>query len=166
MQATINSLTERELSLVREADAQVLRDLDEDSLLELHERVRRARNRYQGQYRRRGAVQIAEIGGRGKSWQQNQRARDKAEVFEATLARVSTALGKAARHAAAELKAERLAAARGATAGTGPAVAADPIDQADPSVDTRPPRKSSGRLKRDASDIAVGKRKQARRDAR
>ena len=80
------------------------------------------------------------------------------------LARVSTALAKAARRAAADLKAERLAAARSAI--PAPRSARQAEAAADTSADPRPPRKSSGRVKRDASDIAVGKRNQARRDSR
>lgn len=37
---------------------------------------------------------------------------------------------------------------------------------ADTSVDRRPPRKFGGRRKRDASEVAIGQRDQARRDNR
>jgi hypothetical protein len=45
--ALVNSLTERESALVRETQAQPerLAALDEDALVELHTRVRRARDR-------------------------------------------------------------------------------------------------------------------------
>src|SRR3954451_23957226 len=112
MDAVLYSLTEAELLIAHSAEPAALADLDEDALLDVHDRVRRARNKYLGQYRRQAESKVSDVGGRGKSYAQNQRARDKAEVFERALARVSTALGKAARRAAAELKEERLAAAR------------------------------------------------------
>ena len=164
MQATLTTLTEAELGIVRGTEPEALAELDEDGLLELHDRVRRARKRYLGQYRRQAAVRVEDVGGRGKAYAQNQRARDKAEVFEMALARVSTALAKAARRAAAELKAERLAAARSAIPAPRSAPKAESV--APPSAGPRPPRKSSGRIKRDASDIAIGQRNQARRDSR
>ncbi|NYJ08478.1 hypothetical protein [Petropleomorpha daqingensis] len=163
MQATLNSLTEAELLIARSTEPEALAELDEDALLELHDRVRRARKKYLGQYRRRAAAAVEDVGGRGKAYAQNQRARDKAEVFEDALARVSTAVAKAARRSAAALKTERLAAAR--TAVPAPRSAPE-LAAVDTSADPRPPRKSSGRVKRDASDIAVGRRNQARRDSR
>lgn len=166
MEAVLNSLTEAELAIARSAEPEALADLDEDALLEVHGRVRRARDKYLGQYRRQAATKVADVGGRGKAYSQNQRARDKAEVFETALAQVSTAVAKAARRSAAALKAERLAAARAAArpprAARPPALAA----VADTSAEARPPRKSTGRQKRDASDVAVGRRNQARRDNR
>ena len=166
MNAVLNSLTEAELLIARSAEPAALADLDEEALLDVHDRVRRARNKYLGQYRRRGASKVSDVGGRGKSYAQNQRARDKAEVFETALARVSTALAKAARGAAAELKAERLAAARSSDSVPSAARVRIPAQGSDTSRAPRPPRKSSGRVKRDASDIAVGQRNQARRDNR
>jgi hypothetical protein len=109
---------------------------------------------------------VRDVGGRGKAHAQNQRARDKVEVFESALARVSTALAKAARVAAADLKSERLAAARSASAFPSPHAPSAPAATADTSAAARPPRKSSGRRKRDASDQAIGGRNQARRDNR
>ena len=86
MEATLNSLTEAELAIARSAEPDALAELDEDALLELHGRVRRARNKYLGQYRRRAAASVGGVGGRGKAHAQNQRARDKAEVLETALA--------------------------------------------------------------------------------
>jgi hypothetical protein len=166
MDAVLNSLTEAELAIARSAEPRALADLDEDDLLELHGRVRRARNKYLGQYRRQAAARVRDAGGRGKARAENQRARDKAEVFETALARVSSALARAARRAAAELKTERLAAARLATGTPRVTRAPAPAPGADTSAADRPPRKSTGRRKRDASDVAIGRRNQARRDNR
>jgi hypothetical protein len=170
MNPMLNSLTEAELAFVRSTEPRALVELDEDALLELHGRVRQARNKYRGQYRRQGAARVGDVGGRGKAHGQNTRARDKVEVFETSLARVSSALAKAARRSAAELRSERLAMAR--TAGGTPRVARASAKKsvrgaaADTSANVRPPVKSSGRLKRDASDIAVGRRNQGRKDNR
>jgi hypothetical protein len=165
MDATLNSLTEAESMIARSAQPGALADLDEDALLELHDQVRRARKKYLGQYRRQAAAKVSDVGGRGKAYAQNQRARDKAEVFETALARVSTALAKAARRSAAELKAERLAAVRTERVPRAPRPRV-PAQASDPSADPRRPRKSSGRVKRDAGDIAVGRRNQVRKDSR
>lgn len=166
MDAILNSLTEAELAIARSTERTALVDLDEDALIELHDRVRRARNKYRGQYRRQAAGRVRDAGGRGKAHAQNQRARDKVEVFESALARVSTALAKAARLAAADLKSERLAAARSTASFPPPGAPRARAATADTSVDPRPPRKSGGRRKRDASDQASGRRNQARRDKR
>jgi hypothetical protein len=166
MEAILNTLTEAELTIARSAQPKALIDLDEDDLLELHGRVRQARNKYLGQYRRQGAVRVREAGGRGKANAENQRARDKVEVFETSLARVSSALAKAARRSAAQLRSERLAAASPPTVRPGPGTRPLAPATADTSAEPRAPRKSSGRVKRDASDIAIGRRNQARRDNR
>jgi len=164
-----SSLTEAELEITRSTKRSALVDLDEDALLELHGRVRRARNKCLGQYRRQAAGKVRDVGGRGKAYAQNRLARDKAEVFETALANVSTALAKAARRAAAELRLERISAAR-SRAVRGSAASDEllttPTAEVDPSAEIRPPRKSTGRQKRDASDIAIGRRNQARRDNR
>ncbi|MFC7763124.1 hypothetical protein ACFQY4_37500 [Catellatospora bangladeshensis] len=112
MDALINSLTESELELVRSTERDALAALDEDGLLELHDRVRRARNKYVKLYRRQAGAQVAESGGRGKANPVNQRNRDKAEVIEDALARVSRQLAVMAKASAAALKQERLASAR------------------------------------------------------
>ncbi len=162
--AALHALSEDELAVVRETDRDALAGLDEDALLDLHTRVRRARNKYVGQYRRQASGSVATTGARGKARPQNQRARDTAEIFEAALAKVSTALARAARAAAAELRADRIAAAKAAKS-AGPAAAA-PKARTPATADKRPPQKSGGRLKRDASEVAIGRRKQARKDSR
>jgi hypothetical protein len=162
-------LNESERLLVLETEKSELAKLDEDGLIALHDRIRRARNKYTGQYRRGGSAKVAAKGGRGKASQQNQRARDKAEAFEDALSRVSTALAAAARRSAAELKAERLEAAR---AGSGaPAVAKAPARGArSASASTASAKRSrsdsSAVSKKNASTLAAGARRQAKRDAR
>src|ERR1700733_13507584 len=103
------SLNEAEWLLLAETKRAALADLDEDELLALHTRTRRARTKYVTQYRRAASARVADVGGRGAARPKNRRAADKAEAFEKALARVSTALAAAARMSAAELRSERLA---------------------------------------------------------
>ena len=57
-------------------------ELDEDALLDLHGRVRRARTKYVKLYRRQASVRVGDTGGRGAARPMNRRNADKAEVFE------------------------------------------------------------------------------------
>jgi hypothetical protein len=162
----VKSLTEDEWRLVDEAAAEKLTVLDEDELLELHTRVRRARSKYVKLYRRAASAGVAEYGARGTSYPTNQRNRDRAEVFEDALARVSRQLGIVARRAANELRAERLAAARAAKS-VGPVGGPVPsVPQGAVPSTRRRAAKTTGGLKKDASTRAVGARRQAVRDAR
>ena len=49
-------LNETEKALLREAEPKALATLDEDALLTLHDRIRRARNTYSKLYRRRASA--------------------------------------------------------------------------------------------------------------
>jgi hypothetical protein len=113
--AIVNSLRADELDLLRETEPARMRELDEDALLDLHGRVRRARTKYMKLYRRQASARIANVGGRGAARPQNRRNADKAEVFEIALARVSKQVDVVARRTAAKLKSERLAAVRAAS---------------------------------------------------
>jgi hypothetical protein len=109
------------LAMMNEAEQEMLREiydgdlsvLDEDDLVALHGRVRRARTKYTKLYRRRAAARVSKDGSRAKASPANARTARKAEVFEDALARVSRQLARACRASAEELKRERLAAARG-----------------------------------------------------
>src|SRR5690349_16062119 len=98
--------------LVAETERDALAALDEDAAIELHARVQRARNKYRGQYRRAGSARVPAKGARGAARPANQRAALKVEAFEEALARVSRRVATLAREAAAQLKRERLDAAR------------------------------------------------------
>jgi hypothetical protein len=164
-QALLNSLTEKERDLVAETEPGALAELDEDALLELHDRIRRARTKYTKLYRRQASAAVATHGGRGFSYAKNQRNRDKAEVFELALGRVSKRVEVVAKQAAAELKAERLAAAR-AGRGTGPGSGRRPVSEVAPDEGQRRRTvKTTGGLKKDASTRAMGARRQAARDS-
>ena len=166
LSSTLNK-TERELLL--ETERGRMDELDEDGLVELHRRIRRARTKYVKLYRRGAAGNVKKSGGRGKAGPTNSRNAGKAEIFEDALARVSRRLGVAAKRSAAALKAERLDAARNAPGkGSGPSAGRARSGSgaaADGRVVNRT-QKSPGRKKREASSRAAGARRQAKRDSR
>ena len=164
-QALLNSMTAAEQKLIAETTRSALEDLDEEELLALHARVRRARSKYVTMYRRSAGGSVVKRGGRGFSYPKNQRDRGKAEVFETALAAVSRQVAVHAARAAAELKTSRLEAAR--SRGGGPPAEA-PGSASDVPGLTRPRcvKKTTGGLKRDASTRAAGARRQAGRDTR
>ncbi len=162
-------LTDAERLLVLETTSDAMADLDEDAVAALHDRIRRARSKYTGQYRRGASQRVPAVGGRGKAFGKNQRARDKAEVFEDALARVSRRLSVLAKQSAAELKAERLEAARAAKSGQKPGV---PAPEAKAPKATGPKKRGDGsnrapRTERNRADTrAQGARRQAKRDSK
>jgi len=165
-------LNDAERLLVAQTEPAELAALDEDAAIEFEGRIRRTRNKYVGQYRRGASAAVAEAGGRGKARPENKRAALKAEAFEEALARVSRRVAALARQSAAELRAERLAAARAAKQAHGPSVqeAAPAVDRKGPVVIGR--RAGDGALhspvskKQRASTRAAGARQQAKRDSR
>ena len=165
-------LNDAERLLVAQTEPAELATLDEDATIELETRVRRARNKYVGQYRRAASAAVAEHGGRGKARPENKRAAMKAEAFEEALSRVSRRVAALARQSAAELRAERLAAARAAKQGRGPDAgpAAPAAGWPGPAVTTEPSGdralRSPASAKRRASTRAMGARQQAKRDSR
>ena len=112
-------LNEQEKELLRKVEPDALRELDEDELSAVHDRIRRARNKYSKNYRRQAAAQVGKDASRAKAHAKNARTAVKAEAFEDALARTSRRLAKLARDSADELKAERLAAARAVKGGKG-----------------------------------------------
>lgn len=163
-QAVLNSMTAAEQRLIAETSGAALAELDEDELLDLHSRIRRARSKYVTKYRRGASGAVVKRGGRGFSYPKNQRDRDKAELFETALARVSKEVGAHASRAAAELKTSRLAAAR--PRGSGPASAASGASTSSSGTRKRAAKKTTGGIKKDASSRAAGARRQAKRDSR
>ena len=165
-------LNDAERLLVGQTGRAELAALDEDAAIELETRIRRARNKYVGQYRRAAAAAVAEHGGRGKAQPQNTRAAMKAEAFEEALSLVSRRVAALARQSAAELRAERLAAARAAKQGQAPGVpeAAPAAARRGPAVTGEPTGdralRSPALAKRRASTRATGARRQAKRDSR
>ena len=107
-------LNDAEQELLRSVDAAKLAKLDEDDLATLHDRVRRARNKYSKLYRRRAGAEVKSAGARAKGHDRHARTVIKAEAFEEALGLVSQHLAKAAKASAAALKTERLALAKAA----------------------------------------------------
>ena len=166
------ALNDAERLLVAQTERAELAALDEDAAIDLEGRIRRARNKYVSQYRRGASARVVEHGARGQARPENQLATLKAEAFEEALARVSRRVAVLARRSAAELRAERLAAARAARQALGPgAPAAVPADgRKGPAVTGEPTGDralhSSASKKRRASTRAAGARQQAKRDSR
>ena len=164
MNELLSVLNSDERDLVRETEPARMDLLDEDELIALHQRVRRARKKYQKNYRRQAAAGVEDHGGRGVSRPKNTRAAQKAEIFEDVLADVSDRLAVLARATAEELKQQRLAAAQ-AGRSTGP------VSQGVPGTGTgsgvaREHQQTTGGAKRNASSQAAGARRQATRDSR
>ena len=108
----VKTLTKAEQSLIMETRPRELDGLDEDALIELHTRVRRARTKYAKLYRQQARGKVAKDRARGKASAKASPDRDRAEAFEDALARVSRRLARAARASALELRTERLEQAR------------------------------------------------------
>jgi hypothetical protein len=174
MHALANSLGKSAQDLLRETEDDRMAQLDEDGLVDLHRRVRRARNKYVDIYRRTGSQKVSKKGGRGLAKDKNARNAGRAEVFEDALARVSARLAEVAAAEAEALKAARLGAASPAGTWPGSEEAAEASGEAPASTPEAPTRAKvrdrrptgPGRAKRDASTRALGARRQARKDAR
>lgn len=160
------ALTERQADLLREAEPGRMNLLDEDELLDLHTRIRRARNKYVGIHRRQGSARVGAKGARGKANRGNTLNAEKVEVFEYALASVSDRVAVVARQAADDLKAERLAAVAAVKSGTGPDSPGAGSQFSSVETGKRRATKTTGGRKRDASSLAGGARRQAKRDSR
>lgn len=165
-------VSDAERLLVAETEAAELATLDEDAAIELDARIRRARNKYVSQYRRGASARVAEQGGRGKARPENKRAALKAEAFEEALSRVSRRVAVLARQSAVKLRAERLAAAKAGKQGQGPRAqgAAPDASRKEPTATAEPTGgrglRTPASQKRRASTLAMGARRQAKRDSR
>ena len=159
------ALNDTERQLVAETERDALDRLDEDETLALHVRVRSARNKYVGQYRRTASARVTELGGRGVAAPKNRRAALKAEAFEEALARVSRRLSALATRSAAELRSVRLAAA-GAERSSGPEVATPDRPASSDGRATPRRRPSAASRNQLASSRAQGSRRQAKADKR
>lgn len=73
MQKLLESLSASDFQIVRATEPTQIADLDEDALIALHARVRRARNKHVGNYRRAGAAKVTHRGARGVARKVNER---------------------------------------------------------------------------------------------
>jgi hypothetical protein len=163
--ATFHSLSESEQALVVQTERAHLLTLDEEELGDLLDRVRKARNKFTKLYRRQASAQVEAKAARGKVSLGGRRDASKAEVFEEALSRVSAQLAKVARQSAAELKAERIAAARG-DAGAPAAVAPLPEPATPAPKAPRSRARTPIERKTAAATTSSGRRTQAKRDTR
>ncbi|GGF17760.1 hypothetical protein [Subtercola lobariae] len=154
-----------ELNLIRELESERLALLDEDGLLALHKRIRRARNKHTTNYRRKAAGEVKIAGNRGIAASKSKKARARAYVFEEALSIVSAELARVAHEAAETLKDERLARARAGRT-TGPESAKIKSPSAGSSGRKRSHQKTTGGTKRDASSRSQGAARQAKKDSR
>ena len=170
--STLAVLNDAERLLIAQTEPPELAPLDEDAAIALELRIRRARNKYISQYRRGASARVAEHGARGAARPENQRAALKAEAFGDALARVSRRVATLARQAAAELRAERIAAARAARQDRGPDTRAAPptSGQKGPATTGQPTGdralRSPRTEKQRATTRAAGARWQAKKDSR
>jgi len=174
--ATRAILTDAETELVLETEGERLTAHDEDELIALHDRVRRARTKYSKLHRRQASEQVRDDRSRGSAASKNQRTLAKAEVFEDALARVSRRLAVVARQQAKQHKADRLELARQEQE-LPPAAAnrADRRDAARRRAPIDPPKGAQNTRARTPKPVdrkvaahtrASGKRNQARKDGR
>lgn len=165
MEALTGILKKDELDLIREIEPKRMNMLDEDELLALHKRVRRARNKHSKNYRRRAAAGVAEEGARGNARPRHGKASQRAEVFEEALSRVSLRLAAVAQEAHEALKAERLERARTGKS-SGPGTSASPsAGGVGPGRDAAH-QTSPGQRKVQASSQAANAKRQAKRDSK
>ena len=164
--ATLATLSLPERQLVEQTQVAALASLDEDETADLLLRVRRTRNKYTKLYRRQASAQVSSDAARGAAGAKNLRTRDKAEVFEDALARVSRRLGALARQQADELRAERLLQAKSERQGraTSARSAAATTTTGGATAAHRQQR-TPVRKKQVASTRATGARRQAKRDS-
>lgn len=158
-------LKRSELDLIREVEPDRMSKLDEGELLALHKRVRRARNKHVGNYRRKGAKRVSEVGGRGAARPGNKKSLLRAEAFEEALSLVSDRLAEVAHEAAVALKAERLARAQ-QNRWSGPGGNGFSEGGKTGSGRQRTHTKTTGGRKRDAASRSKGAKRQAKRDSR
>lgn len=165
MEELTGILKDQELDLIREVEAERMELLDEDELLALHKRVRRARKKHTKNYRRGAAAGVVEEGARGTARPHHGKAAQRAEVFEEALSRVSNRLAVLAQETYESLKTERLERAR-AGKSSGPS---DPTIQETGGVGpgrTSKHQTSPGAKKAQSSSQAANAQRQAKRDSK
>jgi hypothetical protein len=158
-------LKDDERDLIREVEPERMERLDEDELLALHKRVRRARTKHTKNYRRRAAAGVSAEGARGAARPRHGKAAQRAEVFEEALSRVSQRLAVVSQEAYETLKAERLERAQ-AGKSSGPQGSDGPPPGGADTGRVAGHSTSPGAKKTRASSQAAGARRQAARDAK
>jgi hypothetical protein len=157
--------SKKEQELLVETETQRLDKLNEDDLVDLLSRTRRARNKYSDLHRRQGKRTVRKAGARAATEGANERTGRKGEIFEDAVSRVARYVSREARASSNHLKEQRLAAAKSAKK--------KPRSRQKPSSKQRPAGTKRG--KRDTDIInparvgatsARNKRSQGKRDSR
>lgn len=164
--ALLAHLSDAERRLIQLTETAELARLDEEAALDLHERVRRARNKARGQYRRPAAGTVAVAGGRGKARDGGNKNAVRVEAFEEALSRVSRRVATLSKASADALKAERIAAAQAAKSGQKPAAPVKTAARKAAPKKAKPTTRTASATKNRAAVAAKGARRQAKRDAR
>lgn len=162
----ISLFTPAEQTLLVDTEPARLDALNEDDLVALLSRVRRARNKYSDLHRRQGAAAVRDTGKRYAATKSNERTLRKAEIFEDAVSRVARYVSRTARANANAVKAQRLADA-GSVGGSATNTRKKQAKQAKPSSATSSKRSQdvvSG--KRVGATSAANKRSQSKKDAR
>lgn len=133
-----------ERALLQEIEPGRLAKLDEDALLALHKRVRRARKKYVTRYRRAAAEKVGKAGGRGVARGKSVTARHRASVFEDALSRVSAELARSAHVQAESLRSELLDTVRQKKSWTVEGRRSRPDRDSGPRGDRKGARRSNG----------------------
>lgn len=165
METLLGILKDDERDLIREVEAERMELLDEDELLALHKRVRRARKKHTKNYRRSAAAGVADEGARGTARPRHGKAAQRAEIFEEALSRVSNRLAVVAQETYEALKTERLERAQ-AGKSTGPDSSGLPTSGGVGSGHTASHQTSAGAKKAQASSQAANAQRQAKRDSK
>ncbi len=171
VKSVFDVLGETDKKLVLETEPKKLKGLDEDELVALHTRVRRARNRHTKLYRREAAGRVEADRARGMASKKSQRTSARAEVMEEALARVSRVLADRADQTAEQLRAERLEQAKGKTVKSKASKSKDTKatsakSKVAKSKDAKSKSFTPSSKKARAGAKASGKRAQASRDSR
>lgn len=159
--------TAAEQTLLVATEPARLDDMNEDDLIALLGRVRRARNKYSDLHRRQGAGAVRAAGKRYAAAKSNERTLRKAEIFEDAVSRVARYVSRTARANANAVKEQRLADA-GARRGGAPTSTARAKKKKPRPANAKSTKRSEGIVsgKRVGSTSAATKRSQSKKDAR
>lgn len=86
------NLTKQENALIDQTSPEALARMDEDALVDVQARLRKARDKNVSLLRRQGAMRVQAEGGRGAAAPANEKRGDKVDVFDSALERVGERL--------------------------------------------------------------------------
>ena len=163
----ISLFTPAEQTLLVDTEPARLEALNEDDLVVLLSRVRRARNKYSDLHRRQGATAVRDAGKRYAATKSNERTLRKAEIFEDAVSRVARYLSRTARANANAVKAQRLTDAVSG-GGTTTKTAKKPTKKKAKPANATSSKRSQDVVsgKRVGATSAANKRSQSKKDAR